>query len=258
MRSTVSAIFPAFSKKFEGRISWPYLDRKGLVTVGVGNLIDPLNFAFGLGWIDNNTGQSATVEKIAQDWRAVKARQDLSQIGGGSALWPPLTTIRLTDTAIDALVAGKLGEDARELLKFFPTFEDFPAEAQLGILSMAWAMGPDRFADFPKFVAAANAGDWQTAANESHMQGVGIEPRNDANKLLFHNADVVTQFELDPDRITWPAKLSEGGSNPGGGGGGSGSGGVTNASHSESFWGACILGGGFLGGLLLMRTKGWI
>ena len=36
MHSSVQAIFPEFSKRFEGYVHWMYLDIKGLVTTGVG------------------------------------------------------------------------------------------------------------------------------------------------------------------------------------------------------------------------------
>ena len=42
MRPSVFAAFPGFITRFEGRLPFMYLDTKGLVTTGVGNLIDPL------------------------------------------------------------------------------------------------------------------------------------------------------------------------------------------------------------------------
>src|SRR5580704_1499007 len=51
MYSSVRDIFPNFSKQFEGRVGWMYLDVKGLVTIGVGNLIDPLPAAVGLPFV---------------------------------------------------------------------------------------------------------------------------------------------------------------------------------------------------------------
>ena len=45
MFAAVQSSFPAFSGRFEGRVPYMYLDVLGLVTVGVGNLVDPVETA---------------------------------------------------------------------------------------------------------------------------------------------------------------------------------------------------------------------
>ena len=254
MRDSVEAIFPTFSKKFEGRMAKMYPDINGDITVAVGNRIDPVNQAFGLGWVREQDGITASPQDVQRVWSLVKSRQDAKRRGGGWFQTLPGNDILLPPSAIDALVDGKLRFNASDVLRFFPGFETFPAEAQLGILSMAWAMGDEKFREFPRFVAAANANKWDVAAIESHMQddaNPGLVPRNAANKLLFENADVVSRLGLDPDRITWPAKLNPGLSNPGGGGGSP----AAPSSHSESFWGAAIVGSLLVGGAILIRAK---
>jgi hypothetical protein len=57
------------------------------------------------------------------------------------------------------------------VLKSRPPFADldnFPADAQLGLLSMSWGMGP--MFNFPKFQAYVAAGDWSSAATECRFQ----------------------------------------------------------------------------------------
>jgi hypothetical protein len=92
------------------------------------------------------------------------------------------------------------------LAKRFPGYEAWPADAQLGTLSLSWACGP-AFA-FPKCAAALNARDFVTAAVECFMPEEktisGLRPRNVANKLLFLNAAFVEAHLLDPDILHWP------------------------------------------------------
>lgn len=188
MRAAVLAAFPAFTTQFEGRLAYMYLDALGLVTTGVGNLIDPLPLAMSLPWL-NADGSKATSEQIEACWNAVKARTDLDQKGGAIYSTVPENTLRLTSQAIDQLVKDKLTANEAELKPAFPNWENFPADGQMGILSMAWAMGAGFAASWPHFVAAVNGGDWATAATQSQMApSPGIAPRNAADLQLFTNA----------------------------------------------------------------------
>jgi hypothetical protein len=84
----------------------------------------------------------------------------------------------------------------------FAEFDDWPADAQLGLLSMAWALGPAfRFLNFQ---AACQARDFRTAAVESHMNDTnnpGLRPRNKANFQLFESAAEADEGNLDPDEV---------------------------------------------------------
>jgi hypothetical protein len=73
----------------------------------------------------------------------------------------------------------------------FHCFDEWPADVQLGIHSMAWAMGAGFMRKFPKFTDACKACDWKRAAVECRMNTVnnpGLVPRNVANKKLFLTA----------------------------------------------------------------------
>src|SRR4029453_7562541 len=52
--------FLAFSRPLEGRVPWMYLDIKGLVTTGVGNLIDPVGLASKLPFVHKGDGSPAS------------------------------------------------------------------------------------------------------------------------------------------------------------------------------------------------------
>ena len=87
----------------------------------------------------------------------------------------------------------------------FASFQDWPADAQLGLLSMAWAMGPAF--KFPNFQAACARQDFQAAADQCHMadgNNPGLRPRNAANRQLFLSAAGASNGDVDPDEVHLP------------------------------------------------------
>jgi GH24 family phage-related lysozyme (muramidase) len=202
MRACVAATFPKFTTSFEGRTTWLYLDVKGLVTCGTGNLVDPIESALALPWcIDGDPTQPADVDTVAAQWHAVKDRQDMREAGGGA--FAKLTTIRLTEDAVDTLLQDRAHEMEYVLRQRFAGYDDLPADAQLGLLSMSWAMGPNFGAGYPLFCAAVNAGDYASAALQCQMNAVGnpgLVPRNIADRKLFAAA----ADGGDPDELHWP------------------------------------------------------
>ena len=194
MRPSVAAYLPAFTLRFEGRENGMYLDDHKapdgspdpLVTTGLGNLIDPIARALPLPWQHKADGSPASQDEIAAEWQLVKSLVDMAPYGGNA--FSSYTSLCLSDAAIDALVQGVFTANERTLLGYFPGFESFPADGQLGIMSMGYAMGSGFPAFYPKFTAAANAGDWSTAAAESTIVQNAPAARNAANKLLFLNA----------------------------------------------------------------------
>lgn len=197
-----------------------YLDVKGLVTAGMGNLIDSPTQAQQLPFFfRNDSSHFATADEIAEDWQRVKDRQDLKLRGGG--VFRDVALLRIDRPTIEALVARTLDGFENTLKTGTPEFADFdnwPADAQLGLLSMAWPMGA-AFAQvgrIPSFRAACAAYDFDRAAQESRMNETGnpgLAPRNRANLILFTNAArVMDGSALDPqfEILQYPQILTEG------------------------------------------------
>jgi hypothetical protein len=224
MRQSVSDAFFGFSQKLEGRLSFMYLDVKNLVTTGIGNLIDPIGAALPLPWADKPSGDPADAPTITNEWNMVKSRTDLSPRGGGA--FGAITTLQLSDDAINNLVLSKVtqNESILKSVSEFSGFDDRPADAQLGLLSMSWALGPNFAPGFPSSraacaaaTAAASSGDlqgaataWNQAADQSHMADAGnpgLVPRNTADHTLFTNAGQVILQGLDPDVLQFPTAL---------------------------------------------------
>jgi hypothetical protein len=198
---SVQDAFIAFTTPMEGRVPFMYLDVKSLVSTGVGNLLDadsgehfgtnpqPLPDIFTLEWFDKDTRAIASHSEIEDEYRTVKfsgtAHASLKQK-------EDITRLRISDQTIDDLVLRKLFsfEDTLRNRPAFTLLDEWPADGQLGLFSMAWALGPAF--RFPKFEAAAAAQDWLTMARECRMTEAGnpgVIPRNVRNRLLFTLAD---------------------------------------------------------------------
>lgn len=209
MRDAVRAAFVEFTAPLEGVVPWLYQDVKGLITVAIGNLVDPIQYALPLPFVHRDDGRPATRDEIAAEWMRVKAAPDLARLGHRAA--ERIATLRLTDDGIASLVARKLEQNDRHLAARFGSaqWEEWSADSQLCILSLSWACGAGF--RFPMFEAAIRAGDWELAEREctiSEAGNAGIKPRNAANRLLLRNAAHVAAHGLDPDVLYWPRDLT--------------------------------------------------
>jgi hypothetical protein len=190
MYDSVRAAWRPWNTSFEGIVYWMYLDTHDppLVTTGMGNLIDPIALALPLAW-QKPDGTDASQDEISAEWQAVKQNIALSSAGAGAA--GRATQLRLDDAAIDTLIGERLDQNIATLKRHaaFSAFETWPADAQLGLLSMAWAMGAGFGQNFPRFSASVAALDFTTAATQCTMQGSPAPVRrNNATQLAFQLA----------------------------------------------------------------------
>lgn len=206
MRQAVHDAWHEFSEPLEGRVKYMYLDSAkptGLVTVGVGNLIDPLSEALRLPF-RHRDGSPATRSEITAVWLRVKgleANKDkhISQRSDASLI--------LTEDDIDALVASRIASNEVELRRFFPGWDEWPADAQLGIMSWCWAVGPR--SPYPRMFAALRDGDFERSATEVTVtpERGTVMLRNERNRICLNNAARVVQHGLDPAELYWPRPL---------------------------------------------------
>jgi len=187
-----------------------YTDSLGLVTTAIGYLIDDKSGMNGYGpallipWIHKSDGQPATRAEIIQDWQTVKQAHTQS----GSFDLPhdkQITQLKIPDTVIQDLTASRMADYEKYLLQSLPGFAKFPADAQMAIHGMAWAMGG---AFIPKdgfhaFADAANRGDWLAAKANSNFKGAAPQRKAGQDKM-FDNAAAVAAGKLDPDRLWYP------------------------------------------------------
>lgn len=219
MRESVRAAFFGFTVPMEGVVPWLYVDVKGLVSVGIGNLIDPMPLALGLPFVHPD-GRPASRDEIAAEWTRIKNQppdahgRTAAELGHLYA--KQIATLHLTDEGVERLVSGKLAENEHAIARTFADWEDWPADAQLATHSMAWACGAGIFdphaghAHWPKLTAALHARDFRTAAVECFMPEEakigGLRPRNRANRILYTNAALAMQM-FDPSVLHYPTEL---------------------------------------------------
>lgn len=203
MRPSVRAAFLAFTEPLEGKVLHFYADVRQLVTIGYGNLVDPLAYAMVLPMVNKVTGAVATRDEIARDWQRVKGDPTMAKLGHRAA--DKVTHLKLTAAGVERLVMGKLDEMDGALARRFPSWEAQPADGQLLVLSMSWAMGPAF--RFPAFEEALRRGDYHRAGAECEMDArgnPGLVPRNLANRMLAANAAWVVETGSDYDVLHWP------------------------------------------------------
>jgi GH24 family phage-related lysozyme (muramidase) len=208
MYASVKTAFSSFTNTFEGRIHWMYADVKGLVTTGVGNLIEPVAAAVALPFQHAN-GVAATAAEITAAWQDIK-NNGLTLGAAGANACATRNDLRLTDAAIDNLVSSKLASNEATFLRSFPDFESWPADAQLAGMSMSWALGPAFAPSWPKLSAALKAKDWKTAAANCSISttgNAGVAPRNVADQALFTNAAAVAASTADPSVLYYPGTV---------------------------------------------------
>lgn len=185
IRPSVLAAWRAFNEPLEGICSWMYLDTEGFVTTGMGNLIDPISLALPLPW-RRADGSLADQDEVEAEWNQIKCAKQLAQQGAQAA--KAYCLLHLDDAGIDGVIQASLAADVPILMQHaaFADFPNWPADAQLGLLSMAWAMGPGFGYMYPRFSQAVSQHDWNSASLECAMQD-NPPPvrRNNATALAF-------------------------------------------------------------------------
>jgi GH24 family phage-related lysozyme (muramidase) len=213
LRPSVIAKFLEQTPQFEGRVPHMYADILGLITCGVGNLIDPKGAALELPW-KTHGGELASSAQVSQEWDHIKAASK-ALAHRSLAVQATYTSVRLTDADIDELVLSVLLRNAADIeAHYFHDFDSFPADAQLAIMSMAWAVGSGFARKFPTFSKCVAAHDWSGAATNCKIRvgtkgdpsyNPGVIPRNNANIICFANAAAVVANSLPLDVVHWPA-----------------------------------------------------
>lgn len=202
-----------------------YLDKWGLVTIGVGNLIDASKKNALIGpkhkhraqseqfwlksdrkyhkWLNPGNYQGGTKEKVKQDWINVKMAIKLKTSGGGA--FKNIAKLRMKEQSLKDLISLKVKGLVTTIMtrppwnKDFGDFNHWPVDAQVALVGLIWAVGPGRlyYGDnpYPKLCAACKAWDFLKAAEESSQKKEGSpysrmlkEKRNYHKKVMFTNA----------------------------------------------------------------------
>lgn len=174
----------AFTGPFEGRVSHCYLDTEGYVTVGVGCMLPTPQAAIALVWSRRDGGPEPNEVEIADEWMRIHS----SVKGRTAAMYRPLTTMDLLESEIDRLYRKRMNDFGDALERLFPLFPNWPEDAQVASLDMAFNLGSAAIPrHWPKLTEALRAQSWRVAAAESHRPQAH-EARNTAVRALYLSA----------------------------------------------------------------------
>jgi GH24 family phage-related lysozyme (muramidase) len=170
--------------RWEGRTSHMYVDTRGYVTTGIGNMIPSAEAAKKLPWIDAKTGKPATPEQIEAAFTAVAGMPKGMKAGN----YASATTLRLPDSTVRQLASDRLkNEFLPALRRMFPDFDSFPESAQKALVDMVYNLGAGGLAKFKNLRAACEAGDWARAATEC-SRSTSRPERNEWTRQMFLEA----------------------------------------------------------------------
>lgn len=170
-------------KEGEGCVDHMHLNAVGKVTVGVGNMLKKPSSATSLRFIAEATGEKASEQSIEEEFRLVSNQE---------AAHPPkfykeFTQLVLSDHDINQLLDMRLDKFESKLRMDFPKYDDYPEDAKLGLIDMAYNLGNKKLLNkFSTFTNAARKSDWLTCANECRRKQIQ-ESRNDMVRSLFLN-----------------------------------------------------------------------
>ena len=171
-------------KEGEGSIPHMYLDTRGYVTVGVGQMLPSAERALELDFVERAGRAQAGGEAVRADYDSVKSREP----GRAAGNYKKFTQLDLPEEKIDELLERRLNEFEAGLKREFPDYDDYPEDARLGLMDMAYNLGLSGLVNkFPSFVRAARNRDWSGCAKECQRRGIG-DHRNEATRKLFENA----------------------------------------------------------------------
>lgn len=178
---------------FEGTVPWMYLDTKGFVTVGVGELLANAEKAETLAFVDPD-GQPSAQDAILDEFNRVSSLVPAKV----AAFYRSPASPVLPHADIDNLLMNHLDFFDRQLAARFPNYANFPDPAKLGLLDMIYNLGQvGLFQHFPHFMAAADKQDWLGAAANCHRVGPS-QARNDWTRQQFLDAAAAATPTSDP------------------------------------------------------------
>ena len=168
--------------EFEGKVPHMYLDSVGLVTVGVGNLLETAEEAAKLAFVDRGTGQPAPRDEIRAEHAKLAAMEQDNYAAG---YFRQHTSLNLPDEAIEASVLEHLHEFEEGLRNSFAGFDAYPDQAKKGVMDMVFNLGLNGLLNkFPSFSRGFRDRRWQACHDECNRRGIA-KARNDYVRSLF-------------------------------------------------------------------------
>lgn len=165
----------------EGSVAHMYRCTGGEVTIGVGHAIASADAACKLAWQFGDA--NAPDDLVRRDYQTVAAADK----GMLAARYAGLSSCRMAPGEIARVLADDIDSFSAQLVEALPGWPNYPEPAQEALFDMGFNLGIGGLKKFPKLLASCDAGDWVTAAAESHRRGIP-DWRNDETAALFRSA----------------------------------------------------------------------
>jgi GH24 family phage-related lysozyme (muramidase) len=152
---------------FEGIVPWMYLDTRGFVTVGVGEMLAAASRAQTLPFLDSN-GNAVTADVILAEFNRVVGLPPAQSAGTYRASASPT----LSAASISSLLMAHVQYFDGLLSGKFANYAAFPEPAKLGLLDMIYNLGPQGlFVGYPTFMGDVTNQNWNGAAAQCYRNG---------------------------------------------------------------------------------------
>ncbi len=192
------AVFLQHLKAVEGFATHMYKDIANNVTVGIGLLLRYASDAKKLPFVIKGTSTPANPVHIENAFNVVK--NSATAGAAGAAAFEPLTNIEISLAEATIRALNAMDDFLCQLTssKFFPEFGTYPTTVQMGILDLAYTLGPTGTRDkYKDFTAAVRRRNWKLAAKESDRPQVS-STRNGIVDQWFNQAAKQERFFIDP------------------------------------------------------------
>jgi len=178
-------------EKWEALITHMYLDTRGFVTVGVGNMLPNAAAAQKLAFVKRKDSTAATADEIKAEFDAV----DALDYGSYKATWyKDKTTLDLPEVECWALLKKRIDDEFLPGLKGdFTDWDTLPAVVKRALLDMAFNLGlgnakkTNGLRAYKSLKTSVEAANWKKAATQCHRSGPS-DARNDWTRDLFLKA----------------------------------------------------------------------
>ena len=170
-----------------------YLDSQSYVTVGFGRMMRnaAATAAIALIKVDVRPNRPATAAEKAAEWRTMQALSPAgTRINFAARHYARYRTMELTRAEGTRLLEDSLGDAIAILRANYPGFADFPEDAQVAMIDMAYNLGNRIHTVFVSFTRAINqrgGPDWREAAAQSNRPQLSAA-RNLEIRNLFLSA----------------------------------------------------------------------
>jgi len=171
-----------FLTQFEGNVPHMYRCTGGKVTIGVGRALESAADACKLNWRIGD--RPATAADVTGDFQNI----NVADMNHTADFYKKLTKCTMAANDIASLLEQDIIRFETELSQKLPNWNTYPEPVQQALFDMGYNLGINGLlAKFPRMLAAVNAHDWNSAANESRRNGIS-DARNAATANLFRSA----------------------------------------------------------------------